>query len=694
MKKQLRKWLVIVWVMGSFPLKIVADEMSTTLSDSESSVTTTESISKSSSESSEVQISATYESSLVETTESLLEETTDSESITTSESLIEASSTVSSESVETSTSETEILETTTSSSEEALSDTMETSDEPSVQLFSQSIVLPYGTIISTTKVWDDALKNEIDTTANFINQTVKVENKVTKNNVTYYKISTKDRSIGYVEEKSLELTKEANGKYNGYGRFVTVQNDQYMWQNFSWQKRTTNAAKKNHTYQARGYYQHFNGSRYLTLYDDQGKWMGYTNENNVVLAEGRQGIYQANHQYVTVINDQYMWQNFSWQKRITNAAKKNYTYQARGYYRHMNGSRYLTLYDNQGQWMGYTNENNVRIASGRQGIYQADSKSVTVTNDQYVWQNFSWQKRTTNAAKKNHTYQARGYYRHMNGSRYLTLYDNQGNWMGYINETSTKKSVSLQGNAIPITKRVTIPVSNYDVWQNFSWERKTTAKKLSGKVYQVKVYYKHANGSIYYSLYDSNNKWQGYINATGTKTVEVKQGMTYVDGILIANKKHALPVSYNPGENATAGGKFRQLLRAMQLLNLDVSNSYSGFRSYSYQNALYQNYVRLYGQAAADRFSARPGYSEHQTGLAFDLIHTNGALLERSREANWLAENAHQHGFIIRYKAGKESITGYQYEPWHVRYVGNQASAIYRSNKTLEEHLGIPGGGY
>jgi hypothetical protein len=388
-----------------------------------------------------------------------------------------------------------------------------------------------------------------------------------------------------------------------------------------------------------------------------------------------------------------MWQNFSWEKRTTNAAKKNRTYQARGYYQHFNGSRYLTLYDNNGNWAGYTNENNVAVANGPQGIYQADSKQVTVTNDQYMWQNFSWQKRTTNAAKKNHTYQARGYYYHYNGSRYLTLYNNQGTWMGYVNENNTKKS-SPQGDAISTSKRVTIPSSNYEVWQNFDWQRKTTARQLSGKIYHVKVYYQHRNGSTYYSLYDSTNNWQGYINATGTRTVETRQGITYVDGILIANKKHSLPANYNPGENSTAGGKFRQLLRAMQQLNMDVSNSYSGFRSYSYQSVLYQNYVRAYGQAAADRFSARPGYSEHQTGLAFDLIHNNGSLLEKSREANWLAANAHQYGFIIRYKAGKEAVTGYQYEPWHVRYIGSQASAIYRSNKTLEEYLGVPGGGY
>ncbi|WP_207871519.1 zinc D-Ala-D-Ala carboxypeptidase [Enterococcus sp. DIV2402] len=689
MNIKLGKLLIATIIMGSFPVNLFAEETVTSTTDSDIS-------SESISDISESQTSVTSESQSFETTESLVETTDSLENTetTTEESSTSVSEQLSSETNSSTMSETKTTETTTSeSSTETSQETEETTEEPQIQLFQQAVSLPYATILSTAKIWDDTLKKELGTTATLINQTVKVENKLTKNNLTYYKIATKDRSLGYVEAKVLELTKEGNGKHHSYGKYVTVKNDQYMWQNFSWEKRTTNAAKKNRTYQARGYYQHFNGSRYLTLYDNNGNWAGYTNENNVVVADGQQGIYLANNKYVTVKNDQYMWQNFSWQKRTTNAAKKNRTYQARGYYQHFNGSRYLTLYDNNGNWAGYTNENNVAVANGPQGIYQADSKQVTVTNDQYMWQNFSWQKRTTNAAKKNHTYQARGYYYHYNGSRYLTLYNNQGTWMGYVNENNTKKS-SPQGDAISTSKRVTIPSSNYEVWQNFDWQRKTTARQLSGKIYHVKVYYQHRNGSTYYSLYDSKNNWQGYINATGTRTVETRQGITYVDGILIANKKHSLPANYNPGENSTAGGKFRQLLRAMQQLNMDVSNSYSGFRSYSYQSVLYQNYVRTYGQAAADRFSARPGYSEHQTGLAFDLIHNNGSLLEKSREANWLAANAHQYGFIIRYKAGKEAITGYQYEPWHVRYIGSQASAIYRSNKTLEEYLGIPGGGY
>lgn len=166
----------------------------------------------------------------------------------------------------------------------------------------------------------------------------------------------------------------------------------------------------------------------------------------------------------------------------------------------------------------------------------------------------------------------------------------------------------------------------------------------------------------------------------------------YVQGVLIVNKKHGLSSNYAPGEDPTAGAQIRRLIADMQNQGYAISSSYSGYRSYSYQAGLYNNYVNNYGQEQADRFSARPGYSEHQTGLAFDLCHTSGVLIETQPEVDWIANHAHEYGFIVRYPQGKESITGYMPEPWHLRYVGNLASEIYASGLTLEEYFGVSGG--
>ena len=152
--------------------------------------------------------------------------------------------------------------------------------------------------------------------------------------------------------------------------------------------------------------------------------------------------------------------------------------------------------------------------------------------------------------------------------------------------------------------------------------------------------------------------------------------------------------TYNPGENPTAKAAFVRLRDDMINQGLNVGRSYSGFRSYDYQKTLYDNYVSRDGQAAADRYSARPGYSEHQTGLVFDLTDKSGNLLEDSRASQWLKDNAHNYGFIVRFQAGKEASTGYMPEAWHIRYVGKEAKDIHDSGLSLEEYFGIEGGDY
>ena len=166
------------------------------------------------------------------------------------------------------------------------------------------------------------------------------------------------------------------------------------------------------------------------------------------------------------------------------------------------------------------------------------------------------------------------------------------------------------------------------------------------------------------------------------------------DDIIIVNKKHGLSKDYNPGENPTAKAAFVRLRDDMINQGLNVGRSYSGFRSYDYQKTLYDNYVSRDGQAAADRYSARPGFSEHQTGLVFDLTDKSGNLLEDARASQWLKDNAHNYGFIVRFQAGKEASTGYMPEAWHIRYVGKEAKDIHDSGLSLEEYFGIEGGDY
>ena len=254
--------------------------------------------------------------------------------------------------------------------------------------------------------------------------------------------------------------------------------------------------------------------------------------------------------------------------------------------------------------------------------------------------------------------------------------------------------------------------------------------KSNGKMAQSEWVYDASYQSWYYLKSDGSyarNAWQGsyYLKSDGKMAVNewVDGGRYYVDGsglwnsnsdsntkvtkkglyysvqgkydeILVVNKHYPLSKDYNPGENPTAKVAFLKLIAQMQKEGYAVSNNYSGFRSYGTQAKLYQSYVNREGQAAADRYSARPGYSEHQTGLAFDVIGTNGHLVEDESAAQWLLDHAADYGFVVRYLKGKESVTGYMHEEWHLRYVGKEAKEIAASGLTLEEYYGFDGGDY
>ena len=123
-------------------------------------------------------------------------------------------------------------------------------------------------------------------------------------------------------------------------------------------------------------------------------------------------------------------------------------------------------------------------------------------------------------------------------------------------------------------------------------------------------------------------------------------------------------------------------------INLYIS---SGYRSYGTQKSLYGSYKSMYGRSTADVFSARPGHSEHQSGLALDLNIVKD-WFAGTKEAKWLSRNCWKYGFVIRYPEGKSYNTGYKYEPWHVRYVGKTlAEKLYNGGKwlSMEEYYGI-----
>lgn len=182
----------------------------------------------------------------------------------------------------------------------------------------------------------------------------------------------------------------------------------------------------------------------------------------------------------------------------------------------------------------------------------------------------------------------------------------------------------------------------------------------------------------------------------------------------IVNKGRQLPSGYTPSDLVTpniplrltagtnemslrqpAAQALEQMAKSAKQNNADLMLA-SGYRSYNEQQTIYANEVKNFGQTQADRESAQPGHSEHQTGLAADL-----EPVDRSCEISdcfattpagiWLAANAYKYGYIIRYQKNAESLTGYRYEPWHVRYVGTAlAGELNKSGQTMEQFFALP----
>ena len=259
-------------------------------------------------------------------------------------------------------------------------------------------------------------------------------------------------------------------------------------------------------------------------------------------------------------------------------------------------------------------------------------------------------------------------------------------------------------------KEVRVPIwSDKNGQDDLTWYHADKQSDGSYKVHVATASHKGDAGTYSVHLYYMLNGKRTYITETKATVPQATEsqvtgkltnnGSYYsvrgkYDDIIIVNKKHGLSKDYNPGENPTAKAAFVRLRDDMINQGLNVGRSYSGFRSYDYQKTLYDNYVSRDGQAAADRYSARPGYSEHQTGLVFDLTDKSGNLLEDARASQWLKDNAHNYGFIVRFQAGKEASTGYMPEAWHIRYVGKEAKDIHDSGLSLEEYFGIEGGDY
>lgn len=204
--------------------------------------------------------------------------------------------------------------------------------------------------------------------------------------------------------------------------------------------------------------------------------------------------------------------------------------------------------------------------------------------------------------------------------------------------------------------------------------------------------------SAFFISYKYNDLDHNFANNTEVQEVE--------SSLILVNKENPLDSDYKPSnlvkpnipfaDSTNEEEKYMKSESSMAIEDLFRSAEQEGikllgmsaYRSYDTQRSIYYNRIRSVGKKEADRYVAKPGKSEHQTGLAIDITNEDRWFVKSTEEAQWLAENAHKFGFILRYPENKEDITGVAYEPWHIRYVGKEtAKEIYEDQITFEDFI-------
>lgn len=364
------------------------------------------------------------------------------------------------------------------------------------------------------------------------------------NGSTYYSLyNSQDVWEGYINASFVTTSDGKEGIPTPYNQYVTIQKDTYQfYNNFNWVSLGATKEALHKTFIGTERYQHFNGQSYIGLKDNEGHFQGYVNQKAVSEASGPQGSYQSFGRYVTVRDQNTVTtSNFKGKLKEKNNKIINKTFLAKGKYQHIDGTIYYSLYNHKNQWQGYVKSTEVSLAKGAEGAYRTYNKYVTLTDSKgSLWTNFRWSNKRNMASYKEKTYLAKGVYNHYNGSTYLSLYDQKNNWIGYINQSFLTVAEGAQGAYLSYGKDIIVSSKNYPIWNNFNWEERGPGSQYVNKTFKARGKYNHFNGSSYYSLYDNKGKWQGYINAKGTKLASTHpEKMKKVQQLL--NRKYNSP---------------------------------------------------------------------------------------------------------------------------------------------------------
>ena len=424
--------------------------------------------------------------------------------------------------------------------------------EESLQLLgSYETINQYGSVLKKGQpLFTDAkMENSKGSSDALYQKTYRLTEKLTRTDGTsYYLLSDyQGKELGYINATALsDPTKTTSGgtwlKATGYASGLKATGKFYR--NLELTNSHALGSYLGKTIKINGKYNHFNGKTYYSVYANNGNWLGYLEASSATLTQEQAGSYQKISQYVAITQNYYdIWQDF-WHKKTTAKNLYQRTYLAKGKYEHFNGNTYYDLYDNQNKRIGLLNATGAKKCSAS-GIWQKEALYANRKASSYpLWgnlSNFSGQK--GNSSKlTNKTVRITGKYRHFNGSLYYSLYDNRGNWLGYMNATGVKTTKNPQGTYFDFNKYITVTKSGYNTWASFSFNKKLSNSAVYQRTYKAKGVYYHYNGSRYYSLYDNKNNWKGYVNASSSSVANDAGGVWLKESMERKIAKNGYPI--------------------------------------------------------------------------------------------------------------------------------------------------------
>lgn len=367
--------------------------------------------------------------------------------------------------------------------------------------------------------------------------------------------------------------------------FATVMNKNYkIYNNFNeWKPVATTAKYYHKTLRITAMYPLSNGSKYYAISDQQGQPIGYINVKGLKAVDSEWGSkISYKNRYATVTQSgQSIWSNLNWGWKANSQDYMNRTLKIDGYYNKVTGEDYWSLYT-PNSWVGYLVSSATEKSDSPFGKAFSANFNVKISHKNYdIYKDKAFHKKASTASYYNKRFKVKTTYNHYNGSKYYSLYDSRNKWFGYINADATDRTDgSVNGTQTPTPtpqppvpqpnpqpsptpqpqppaqkpswgkkyeykRYATIMSKNYDIYSNKKWNKSGKTSKYYHKTIKVDGYYRHTNGNKYYSIFATNNKWLGYVNAKSLETATSPWGAKISSDDYTAVKKKGYDIYKN-----------------------------------------------------------------------------------------------------------------------------------------------------